>query len=300
MSGAETTGFSVIVPTRNRPQQLETCLTAMAQLAYPRDRYEVIVVDDGGETGVEEIVRRFVPSMTVIAARCEHGGPAAARNFGVTRSSRDRLAFTDDDCSVDPQWLTALDARLAANPQAMVGGRVINALAANPYSSASQSLQDFLYHWYHEKGRGQLPFFTTNNLAMTRRDFERIDGFDVSFTFASEDRDISDRGAHAGMDLVYAPEAIVRHAHDLDLRQFITQHFRYGQGAAHFHEARASRRRDRVRLEPAAFYLGMMGSPMSDQITRSLPALALLFISQSASFLGFAHARATRRAADTK
>jgi hypothetical protein len=49
-----------------------------------------------------------------------------------------------------------------------------------------------------------------------------------------------------------------------------------------------------VRLEPAAFYLGMMGSPMSDPMKRSLPAIALLFISQSASFLGFALARARR------
>jgi GT2 family glycosyltransferase len=300
MSRDETAGFSVIVPTRNRPKQLETCLTAMAQLSYPRDRYEVIVVDDGGETDVTEIVRRFVPSMTVIATRCEHAGPAAARNFGVAQSSRDRLAFTDDDCTVHPDWLSALDARMSTKPHAMIGGRVINALPANPYSSASQSLQDFLYHWYHEQGRGQLPFFTTNNLAMSRRDFERIGGFDVSFTFASEDRDISDRGAHAGLELVYAPEAIVRHAHDLDLRQFITQHFRYGEGAARFHTARASRRRDRVRLEPPSFYLGMMGSPMSDHVQRPLSAIALLFLSQSASFLGFAHARATRWAADTR
>jgi GT2 family glycosyltransferase len=266
----------------------------MARLEYPPDQYEVIVVDDGGETGVQEIVRRFAPTIPVVAARCEHGGPAAARNFGVSLSSRERLAFTDDDCTVDPHWLSALERRLSANPHSMIGGRVVNALAENPYSSASQSLQDFLYHWYHEQGRGQLPFFTTNNLAMFRRDFDRIGGFDISFTFASEDRDISDRGAHAGLELVYAPEAIVRHAHDLDLRRFITQHFRYGQGAARFHQARALRRRDRVRLEPAAFYLGMIGSPMSDQIKRSLPALALLFVSQSASFLGFAHARATR------
>ena len=291
MSAGDRQGFSVIVPTRNRPIQLETCLSAMAELDYPRDRCEVIVVDDGGDIGIEETVRRFSREINVVAVRCEHGGPAAARNFGVAHSSREKLAFTDDDCTVDPHWLTALDSRLSAKAHSMVGGRVINALTENPYSTASQSLQDFLYHWYHEQGRGQLPFFTTNNLAMFRSDFERIGGFDVSFTFASEDRDISDRGAHSGLDLVYAPEAIVRHAHELDLREFVTQHFRYGQGAARFHAARALRRQDRVRLEPAAFYLGMMSSPVSGG-ARPLPALALVLISQWASLLGFAHARA--------
>ncbi len=41
--------FSIIVPTFNRPTQLAACLTALARLDYPRDRFEVVVVDDGSE-----------------------------------------------------------------------------------------------------------------------------------------------------------------------------------------------------------------------------------------------------------
>ena len=88
MSVERAPGFSVIVPTRNRPHQLETCIAAMTKLNYPRELFEVIVVDDGGDTGVESMVRQFAATINVVETRCEHAGPAAARNFGVARSSR--------------------------------------------------------------------------------------------------------------------------------------------------------------------------------------------------------------------
>src|SRR6266511_1147572 len=47
--------FSIVVPTYRRPLELAHCLEAIAQLDYPRADFEVVVVDDGSDTPLEEI-----------------------------------------------------------------------------------------------------------------------------------------------------------------------------------------------------------------------------------------------------
>jgi GT2 family glycosyltransferase len=281
-----TPSFSVIVPTRNRPGQLARCLASLAALDYPRERYEVVVVDDGGNTDTHGIVSKIDQELRTTCVRVSHGGPAAARNAGVAASGGEIIAFTDDDCAVDPEWLRRLAARFSAMRGSVVGGRVMNGLASNRYSSASQSLQDFLYRWYHEERGGELRFFTTNNLALSRFDFDGIGGFDETFTFASEDRDLSDRALAAGLSLVYAPDAIVHHAHELGLGEFLRQHYQYGKGAVHFRSRRRARRRTRVRLEPPAFYYEMLASPFKAGSAEPLVGSLLLLASQSALLAG--------------
>lgn len=281
-----TPSFSVVVPTRNRPAQLARCLLSLARLNYPRERYEVVVVDDGGNTDTKSVVGRIEQELRTTCLRVPQGGPAAARNAGVAASSGELLAFTDDDCAADPEWLRRLAARFSVMQGSVVGGKVMNALASNRYSSASQGLQDFLYRWYHEDRGGELRFFTTNNLALSRFDFDSIGGFDETFTFASEDRDLSDRAIGAGLSLVYAPDAIVHHAHDLGLGEFLRQHYQYGKGAAQFRSRRRARRRTRVRLEPPAFYYEMLASPFKAGSAKPLAGSLLLLASQSALLAG--------------
>lgn len=75
---------SVIVASKNRKEMLRQLLESFAALTYPRDRFEVLLVDDGST-----------------------GGPAAPRNLGIQASRGEFLAFTDSDCVVLPQWLSA-------------------------------------------------------------------------------------------------------------------------------------------------------------------------------------------------
>ena len=288
-----TLSFSVVVPTRNRPAQLARCLASLARLDYPRESYDVVVVDDGGETDLRGVVQGMDQRVRATCVRVSHGGPAAARNAGVAESTGEFIAFTDDDCAVDPEWLRRLADRFSRTRGIVVGGRVVNALASNRYSSASQGLQDFLYRWYHEERGGELRFFTTNNLALSRSDFESLGGFDETFTFASEDRDLSDRAIAAGLALVYAPEAVVHHAHELGLGDFLRQHYQYGKGAVHFRSKRRARRKSGVRLEPPAFYYEMLASPFKAGSTQPLVGSLLLLASQSALLAGAATRAAT-------
>ena len=77
---------SVVVPTYERPDALRGCLESLTALDYPRERYEVVVVDDGGRAPLEEVVAPARERMRVELVSQPRGGPAAARNAGVARA----------------------------------------------------------------------------------------------------------------------------------------------------------------------------------------------------------------------
>lgn len=145
--------ISVIIPTFNRPRQLQACLAALTATTYPRDRFEVVVVDDGGGADLQPIIDAAHASLDVRLARQANGGPASARNAGAALARGALLAFTDDDCLPDPDWLPALARRAAAQPGHLIGGATVNVVETNPFSAASQHLVSYLYE-YTERQRG--------------------------------------------------------------------------------------------------------------------------------------------------
>lgn len=232
--------FSVIIPTRARPTSLAACLEALSNLDYPRDRFEVVVVDDGSEKPPYDVVRSFTDRLDVVLLTQPHAGPAAARNTGAARAKGDFLAFTDDDCTPASDWLRALAARFAQAKDVAVGGRIINALPDNPYATASQLIVDIVYAYYNaDPDRAR--FVASNNLAIAKDLYQTVGGFDSSFPFASEDRDLCDRWLQNGYRLTYAPEVVVRHSRPMTLVAFCRQHFNYGRGAFRFERARSRR-----------------------------------------------------------
>jgi GT2 family glycosyltransferase len=281
--------FSIIIPTYGRPKQLKECLDTVAELAYPRDGYEVIVVDDGSKTSLEEIVRAFQKRINVRLLRQDNAGPATARNRGAEGSHARYLAFTDDDCKPTQHWLTRLEEALNPNPELLVAGRTVNDLPDNIYSTASHLIADFLYSYYNSE---DARFITSNNMAISKEQFLKVGGFDITFPLAAaEDREFCDRYLYKGFKTLYAPEAIVRHAHPLTLGNFFRQHFNYGRGAHNFHKIRASRSLKAMKIEPMQFYTGLLLYPWRTSY-RYKPLLSLLIaLSQFANAAGYFSAR---------
>jgi hypothetical protein len=87
---------------------------------------------------------------------------------------------------------------------------------------------------------------------------------------------------------VYAPEAVVHHAPDLDLAAFVRQHFRYGEGAWRFHRARAQRSGAAMGIEPVDFYTGMMRAPFALGDREPVRQSLLLVASQAIAAIGYA------------
>lgn len=280
--------FSIIVPTLGRPAQLTACLRGIADLDYPRSRFEVIVVDDGGQEPVGPLVSAMAGRINATAHRQSHAGPAAARNAGASLARGKYFAFTDDDCVPAPDWLTVLAARFESAPHRIVGGRTVNALPENIYATASQTLIGYLYAYYN-RDPGAASFLVTSNLALPAELYKSLGGFDPGYpAAAAEDRDFCDRARQRESQLVYAEEALVYHSHWLDAPAFWRQHLRYGRGAFQFHSRLASRSDRRIKIEGPAFYLGIAAYPFRQtEIRRPLAVACLQVVSQFANALGF-------------
>ncbi|NJN59936.1 MAG: glycosyltransferase [Leptolyngbyaceae cyanobacterium SL_5_9] len=280
--------FSIVIPTYARPERLANCLQSLTQLDYPDDRFEVIVVDDGSPTPMEPIAAPFREKLPLTLIRQVNAGPAKARNAGAEQAKGQFLAFTDDDCTPAPDWLKTLEARFTTVPGCIVGGRTLNALPNNLYSTASQVLIDYLYKYYTVEG-DRSSFFASNNIALPAERFWALGGFDTSFPLAAgEDREFCDRWLYHGYPMLYAPEVQVYHAHSLTLPKFWRQHFNYGRGAFCFHQARARRNVEQIKVEPLSFYFKLLTYPLSQTPpVQGLLISVLFFLSQLANVTGF-------------
>jgi len=277
--------FSVIVPTFERPRQLAGCLRALARLRYPREAYEVIVVDDGGTTPLSPVLDEARGDVQVRLLRRENGGPAAARNTGLAIARGRYVAFTDDDCQPEPDWLAAFEQRLRGDGAALVGGRTVNALVDDPFASTSQLIVDMILD-HHNRDPDNAYFFPSNNLVLPREGVVALGGFAAGFR-TSEDRDLCDRWGLLGRRLRYAKDAVVRHAHAMDLPSFWRQHVGYGRGAWRF--LRAHQRRAGGSTIDTAFYRRVLSQSLRRLTGQRQPArvAVLLALWQVANTAGF-------------
>lgn len=281
-------GFSIIIPTYNRPEQLHGCLEALSRLSTRVADFEVIVVDDGSWESMEMVTAGYAGKFCIHLVRASHGGPAAARNAGVAVARGEYLAFIDDDCRVDGTWLEALKRCFSENPSALVGGGVKNGLWQNLFSSASQALVDFLYtHFAHQNS--PYAFFSTSNLAVPADLIRKLGGFNSRETaYASEDREFCDRWKREGLPLVHCPEAQVTHVHALDAFSFTRQHLLYGRGAFNFHKARVGAGVPPLKGGSRWFFVEMLAYPFSaEPAGRALVIASLLVWARVIYLLGY-------------
>lgn len=292
--------LSIVIPTYNRPERLKHCLQSMTQLDYPHNRFEVIIVDDGSSMSLEPVVTPFRQHIQITLITQRNAGPASARNTGAATAKGKFIVFTDDDCQPTPNWLTHLETQFTQKPDALLGGKTLNALPENLYSTASQLLIDYLYEYYNSEPE-QASFFASNNFAVSTENFHQVGRFDTTFPLAAgEDREFCDRWLYHHKQMIAVPDAQIYHAHHLTLRSFWRQHFNYGRGAFHFHQLRAQRGVEKIKVEPFSFYFKLLRYPFSQSHSSQARILlsGLFFISQLANTLGFFWARVNHQLKD--
>ena len=281
--------FSIVIPTFNRPGPLRCCLDAIARLDMNQDHLEVIVVDDQSPESQQSVTAEFDDRLNLIFSRQGvNQGPAAARNHGAGLASGRYVCFIDDDCMPHQDWLTVFRHQFQKNDNVMLGGHTVNVLTENAFSSASQLLVDYLYENL-TNASGVPSFFTSNNMSLPLKLFRAVGGFDSEFPrAAAEDREFCHRFSELGYDLVYAPEALVDHAHKLSFRNYLRQHFFYGAGALQFRSLMQMNNQRSPPIESLSFYTGMLIYPFSKlAVLKATKGAALLLLSQVANTAGF-------------
>jgi glycosyltransferase involved in cell wall biosynthesis len=221
---------SVIVPTHNRLSLLKQTLAYLDRQTYPSHDYEIIVVDDGSDDGTTDYLHQLSLKKELRYLTQEQKGPAAARNAGVHIAKGEVIAFTDDDCLPEPNWLAALTESYRKSPDQLVavGGRINNRREGH-WLQLFYAVQN-----RHFENKAERPaYLDTANASFRRATFLELGGFNENIPFASgEDIDFGFRLTAAGYTLQLNEKAVVWHIGRTSLRGLVKQSFIRGKGDA--------------------------------------------------------------------
>ena len=207
---------SVIVPVFNAHRTLDSCLKSILACDYPRDRFEVIVVDHCSTDDSAQVAGRYPVTVTTKIG----GTISSVRNHGASLARGFVLGFVDSDCIVGSGWIREVVKVLQLEGAGAAGSGY---LVPERYTWVEKA-------WLYERGGGifETGLVPGGNCALKAEGFQQIGGFDERLT-TGEDSDICRRVIEAGYKVIGSGSIRCVHlGNSKTLRQFARKEFWYG------------------------------------------------------------------------
>lgn len=229
-----TPSVSVLIPTHSREACLKECLQSLRSLDYPKDRLEIIVVDDcssDGTIGMLENIKDTFSCRFFFLHHTERRGISAARNSGIKKARGEIIVFTDDDCIFEKDWISNMVA-----PFHSVGVGIVGAPDRVPDKSPLFSrcigclFTSFIGTGGLRRGKGvRLGRYYPKgcNIAVLREAIEEAGYFDESLC-PSEEIELGYRIRRCGYKIEYLPRALVWHRRQTTFKALLNKVFRIG------------------------------------------------------------------------
>jgi glycosyltransferase involved in cell wall biosynthesis len=195
--------ISIIIPALNEEKMIGRCLESLARLAFARERFEVLVVDNGSRDNTLAIAESFKDRLNLGILQKTGVRISALRNLGAGAALGDILAFLDADCVPAGDWLDRI-LELASSDGAGV-------LGAHYLLPEDSSWVGRTWHRYQEAPKsGEVSHVPAGDLIMRREDFLGLGGFDETIQ-TNEDCELCERARKAGMQVRAFPQIGVVH-----------------------------------------------------------------------------------------
>ncbi len=211
---------SVIIPAYNSEKTIAQTLNTLKNQNFPKNKYEIIVVDDGSTDKTVKISKQFGVKLFTNP----HRGPAWQRNFGAKKAKGEIILFIDSDCVPSRNWLKEMTKPF--NNKDIIG-------VSGTYRTLNKNKIIARFEGYEIEKRHKrmaqqkyIDFIGSYSAAYRKNIFLKFKGFDTSFPIASgEDPELSFRIAKAGYKMVFNPKAFVYHPHVDSLCGYLKQKF---------------------------------------------------------------------------
>jgi len=194
--------LSIIIPTHNSASTIQRCVRSLTSQSFPREQFEIIVVDDGSKDNSTTIAKEAGADQIIVTEPCYIG---KARNIGVQNAKADLLAFIDSDCEAEDGWVKIIVKELENFPA--IGGSVKN---GNPQSLIAWAEYFVEFCGYNEFAKRAPAFMMIGcNFACTREAYMKAGCQSESIT--SEDTLFSQCLKDIGIKPMFIPEMSVMH-----------------------------------------------------------------------------------------
>lgn len=221
---------SVIVVTKNEEKTIFKCLDSLIAQDFPKDKYEVIVIDGASLDKTCEICERF----PVKLIRLDRGGISYQRNAGVQVAEGRYVAFTDADCIVEKAWLTKLRNQIEKTDRNVVAVGGPNLVFDNdpPLSKVIGYTQETLLGsgGSPQSYRIAKPTYVNsipNCNILYKKEIIAKEKYDETLS-VGDDCELNFRLKQRGYKFLYLPGAVVWHHRPETFRNFTRKMFSYG------------------------------------------------------------------------
>lgn len=228
---------SVFIPAHNEAVVIEQTLRAMSRLYYPKDKLEIIVINDNSSDQTGELARTFAEKHSFIrvldTVEPNKGkGKSSALNSALANSDSDIIVVYDADNTPERMAVWYLVMGLVNDPKAaaVVGKfRVIN--AQETWLTRFINIETICFQWMAQGGRAKWFNITTipgTNFAIRRSVLEELGGWDVKAL--AEDTELTIRVYNMGYHIRFFPKAITWEQEPETLNVWWKQRTRWARG----------------------------------------------------------------------
>ena len=221
--------FSLIIPVYNRPDEINELLNSLLLQDY-KNKFEIIIVEDGSSLLCNEIVETFKPKLDISYYFKSNSGPGDSRNFGMKNAKGDYFIIFDSDCIIPPQYLCEVNKALELHYVDCFGGPD---QALDSFSDVQKAINfamtSFITTGGIRGGSEKIDKFQPRsvNMGISKKAFEASGGFGK--IHPGEDPDLSIRLWELGFETKLFSKAFVYHKRRIDWPKFYHQVSKFGK-----------------------------------------------------------------------
>ena len=218
----KTHSVSIVVCAYNEERLLNSSLNSLSRLDYPKDSYEILIINDDSTDNTELIAKKFYEqhkdNLDITYRKIPHGGLSVARNQGIKIAKYELIAFIDGDAVADKQWLSELVLGITNSTRIGISGGIVENL------DTDTEFGRFIHHFHYlpikNTSDAQITDVIGTNMIYRAEVFNRLGGFYHAFDRRGDESTVN-KLAVRSYSFSINPKAIVHHERPADISTWL-------------------------------------------------------------------------------